>query len=112
MFRKVQLLLARRPDKPLGLLEAHLASEGQRVRELVPDGGRHRRLFRLANDPTRQVAHGDEMAAAEPSFDAVFEVGGEEADLGVLVAAVKDVASTSTSGSTRAYLLPSLVPNT
>jgi len=93
VFRKVQLLLTRMPDKPLGLLEAHLASEGQRVRELMPDGGHHRRLFRLANDPTRQVAHGDEMATAEPSFDAVFELGGEEADLALVVAAVKDVGS-------------------
>jgi hypothetical protein len=92
MFRKVQLLLTGWPDKPLGLLEAHLASEGQRIRELMPDGGSHRRLFRLANDPTRQVAHGDEMAAAEPPFDAVFEVGAEDADLAVIAAAVKDVA--------------------
>lgn len=92
MYRKVQLFLHRREHVALGMLEGHLASEGQRVREHVPEGGRHRRLLRVQDDPTRQIAHGEEMTAGtDAAYDAVFEVGGGDIDFGELVSAVKDV---------------------
>ena len=87
---KVQLLFSLGDGVSSGLLEGRLASEGQRVRELAPPGGRHRRAFRLPDDPTRQIAHGEQMADAPLSFDAVFELSSDD-DLDRLISAVQGV---------------------
>ncbi len=92
MITKLQLLLILREDVPLAQLEAHLASEGQRVRGSVPRGGRHRRLLRVHDDPTRAGADEHETPATG-AFDAVFEIGGEDLDPAALAAAVRGVGT-------------------
>jgi hypothetical protein len=93
MLRKVTLLLRLGEGKSLNLLEGYLASLGQTVRERVPRGYRHRRAVLLPGDPLRGTAHGAAMKAAEPPFEAVFEVGGEAAPETVLLEAVEGAAS-------------------
>lgn len=92
---RLQLLLARRRDQPRGLIEAKMASEGQRVRDKLPSGAIHRRAVRLLDDPTDQSVHGQTVEAGE-QFDALFEVGGEDVSPDDLAVAVEGIGERMT----------------
>lgn len=91
-MKKVQLLLSVRQGQSPNMLEAVLASAGQRARSLLPKGSRHRRSFRLADDPVLKVPHGAAVTGG-PRFDAMFEVASDALDLAQLTSAVEGLAS-------------------
>lgn len=89
MYNKVQLLLTLSAGHSPDEVQGKLAAEGQRTLGLAPRGCQHRLALRLVDERIAQLAHAAATGAAPPSFDAVFEVGGEDADLGFLIASVK-----------------------
>jgi hypothetical protein len=90
MYNKIMLLLTKSSETETGILEEKMAAEWERVRELLPKGTIHRRAIHLANDPTQQTAHAEEVQGTLP-FDAVFEVGAPDTDLEKLMAAIKEI---------------------
>lgn len=89
MYNKVQLLLSFCAGHAAEAVQGKLAAEGQRGLGLAPRGCHHRLALRLVDERMAKLAHAEAMGASPPSFDVVFEIGGENADLGALVASVK-----------------------
>lgn len=90
MYKKIMLLLTKSPETGLETLEEKLNAEWTRVRELLPKGTVHRRAIHLADDPTQQTAHAEEVKGTPP-FDAVFEVGAPDVAWEQLLAAIKEI---------------------
>jgi hypothetical protein len=90
VLNKVQLLLSLNESQNLNELVDLLVEERQAALRLLPEGSRHRRAIRVPDDPTALVPQDGRtvMATVPPSFDAFFELGGEDARFETLVAAV------------------------
>ncbi len=80
MRRKITLLLKQNDAEIRGILRNPLVKEAENARGLLPQNlsASCRIALHLAEDPTKQMAHGAEMVDAVPAFDAVFQVEADE----------------------------------
>lgn len=90
MFNKLQLLLSLGESQNLDGLVDLLVTEGQSAQRLLPDGSRQRRAVRVPGDPTASVPQDGHTTGVTPppSFDVLFELGGEDLPFETLVTAV------------------------
>lgn len=91
MYNKVQILLHKNKSTALDLLEEKILSEINKITAKLPERATCLSAIRLEDDPTRRIAHSEEISESAESFDAIFEVGTENGDLKHLAMPLRDV---------------------